>query len=485
MKLGLNIIPIFIHILIYSENALSLNIGELEYPKDTVVILKLCQESRNYLLTSELQDSTFNLLSEINVWCSTHGYLTPVPLIDLNISGYYLSTGQIDKSSTHGLKSLNEYRNRKDTSGMIAALNNLGLIMHKLHDGSQALKYYLEALDYVQNDTRKTAGLNINIADVYQNIEKPDLAYQHTNEGLNLAIQIGDSFLISTSLILKGIIEYKHLNYPLKGKRSLRSALKISQLIHNPRSILASKINLGACYTIIGQLDSSIYYLNSASSMIPNVKDDIYKIALYHAYSEYYRTSGDVDKSLYYIRLKDKLKDRIDKGNASKIVKEDLIQRMNSSEKNSFDLKSLIAIFLIVLSISVGIYFKVLQNKNRKLLSENKRQITLVSNNSKLTVHIDDVLRLNSDNNYTKFYFKNRQPILIAKTLKDYEKVLPNSTFIRVHQSHIINIKCLESIETKKGNITLILNDKSEIPVSNKYRDRVTEVFHFEESILA
>ena len=59
-------------------------------------------------------------------------------------------------------------------------------------------------------------------------------------------------------------------------------------------------------------------------------------------------------------------------------------------------------------------------------------------------ISIDDIIRLESDSNYTNFYLTNNRKIVIARTLKDYEQVLSGSGFFRIHNSHIINLRYLD-----------------------------------------
>jgi two-component system LytT family response regulator len=56
--------------------------------------------------------------------------------------------------------------------------------------------------------------------------------------------------------------------------------------------------------------------------------------------------------------------------------------------------------------------------------------------------NISDILRCESNVNYTMFYFADGTKLLVTKTLKEYDKMLSDYGFIRVHQSHLINAEC-------------------------------------------
>ena len=103
------------------------------------------------------------------------------------------------------------------------------------------------------------------------------------------------------------------------------------------------------------------------------------------------------------------------------------------------------------------------------------KKISLHTSEKIIVVNIDDIIRCKSDNNYTTFYFKDTSKILVSKTLKFYADMLKEIGFLRVHQSHLINIKCIKEFIKSDGGY-LILKDKSNIPVSVRKRTEVLEV---------
>lgn len=86
----------------------------------------------------------------------------------------------------------------------------------------------------------------------------------------------------------------------------------------------------------------------------------------------------------------------------------------------------------------------------------NMSRITLSTANELLVVNTDDIIRIEADNNYSLFYFTNRPKILISKTLKDFEEQLTGNNFFRIHQSHLINLLHVESVQTLDGDIVLL-----------------------------
>ena len=91
-------------------------------------------------------------------------------------------------------------------------------------------------------------------------------------------------------------------------------------------------------------------------------------------------------------------------------------------------------------------------------------RISLVTANEVLVVHTDDIIRIEANNNYSMFYFTNHPKLLISKTLKEFEEQLADHGFFRIHQSHMINLKHVESVQTLDGgHVNLKQGHKVEI----------------------
>ena len=83
-------------------------------------------------------------------------------------------------------------------------------------------------------------------------------------------------------------------------------------------------------------------------------------------------------------------------------------------------------------------------------------------------VHPEQVLRCESSSNYTYVYLREGRKVILSKTLKWIEELLP-AYFLRIHQSHLIN-KHYVTRYHRRGNHFLVLEDGSKIPVSKKGR---------------
>jgi two-component system LytT family response regulator len=114
-----------------------------------------------------------------------------------------------------------------------------------------------------------------------------------------------------------------------------------------------------------------------------------------------------------------------------------------------------------------------LENIRKKV--DNFKRIALSTSDGIHLFEISDIIRCESKDNYTQFYIKNHKPLLISKTLKDYEELLAEHGFERIHQSHLINLSYLKSyIKTDGGYV--IMADNTNIPIAQRKRERLQEL---------
>jgi two-component system LytT family response regulator len=89
-------------------------------------------------------------------------------------------------------------------------------------------------------------------------------------------------------------------------------------------------------------------------------------------------------------------------------------------------------------------------------------------------VHTQDIVRCESANNYTTFYFTNKEKLMVSKPIYEYEELLSSYGFIRCHQSHLVNKRYIRSWIKEDGGY-LLLEDQTHIPVSRQKKDLLKE----------
>lgn len=80
-------------------------------------------------------------------------------------------------------------------------------------------------------------------------------------------------------------------------------------------------------------------------------------------------------------------------------------------------------------------------------------------------VPVSSIISCTSNNNYTEFILSDKRKILVSRTLKDVEEMLHDYSFVRVHNSHIINLNAVTRYVKGEGGY-LIMSDGSTIDVS-------------------
>lgn len=108
--------------------------------------------------------------------------------------------------------------------------------------------------------------------------------------------------------------------------------------------------------------------------------------------------------------------------------------------------------------------------ENLKKQQASSRRITIPTINGFHFLSTDDIVRCQADVNYTHLFLINKQKITVAKPLKDFEELLGDYCFYRVHNSHLVNLRFVSSYVKGKGGY-LIMQDHAEIEVSTRKKE--------------
>ncbi len=90
-------------------------------------------------------------------------------------------------------------------------------------------------------------------------------------------------------------------------------------------------------------------------------------------------------------------------------------------------------------------------------------------------VNLDDIIRCESDSNNTMFYLKEGKKVFVTKTLKYFSDLLKPYGFLRVHQSHLVNLQYINAFIKTDGGYLMLTNGKS-VPVSVRKKAEVIDV---------
>ncbi|MDB5021815.1 MAG: two-component system response regulator [Pedobacter sp.] len=113
-------------------------------------------------------------------------------------------------------------------------------------------------------------------------------------------------------------------------------------------------------------------------------------------------------------------------------------------------------------------------SRNERLTSlkqdlDNKQvqKLSLPNSQGYALVDIKNIIHVEADSNYSIFHLANNEQVTVSKVLKEYEELLPEQQFVRVHKSSIVNLNYVKEYNSKNG-LEVILNNGKKIAVSRR-----------------
>lgn len=85
-------------------------------------------------------------------------------------------------------------------------------------------------------------------------------------------------------------------------------------------------------------------------------------------------------------------------------------------------------------------------------------------------VDMKSIIRCESDRNYTNVYLVNGKKITTTKTIGEFEEILPEGIFFRIHNSHLINLNCIKKYFKGRGGY-VVMEDDTNIEVAARRKD--------------
>ena len=97
-------------------------------------------------------------------------------------------------------------------------------------------------------------------------------------------------------------------------------------------------------------------------------------------------------------------------------------------------------------------------------------KISLSTNEGLIFLRLKKLLRLEADGSYTTCYTQDGRSVMVARSLRDFEALLPEDMFFRTHQSHMVNLYHVQSILKEDGGCSLMA-DGAKVPISRRKKD--------------
>jgi two-component system, LytTR family, response regulator len=110
----------------------------------------------------------------------------------------------------------------------------------------------------------------------------------------------------------------------------------------------------------------------------------------------------------------------------------------------------------------------VLQGYLDKIKSENQQDAKLMvpTKEGMTFFKVNDIIHLQSESNYTLFFLTDQKKVIVSKTLKYFEEKLTDYNFLRIHQSHLINLAHMKEIDS--GDNFVLMTDGSKVEISKR-----------------
>jgi len=111
-----------------------------------------------------------------------------------------------------------------------------------------------------------------------------------------------------------------------------------------------------------------------------------------------------------------------------------------------------------------------IQSLHMKATSTNVPRLNFLSRGKTFRVGTEEIIRLEASSNYTWVYFIGHPPVMTAKVLRIYDKLLSTHGFLRTHRSHLVNLQHIDCVD-ETGAIRML--DASHAEISRRKKSEV------------
>jgi len=117
--------------------------------------------------------------------------------------------------------------------------------------------------------------------------------------------------------------------------------------------------------------------------------------------------------------------------------------------------------------------FELLQNNQKpdEKLEHNDEFLFIKSEYKLVRINLQEVLYIEGMKEYVRIHLQGQKPVMTLLSMKSLEEELPQSSFMRVHRSFIVNLEKVSVVE----RFRIIFNNDVYIPVSDNYKEKFQE----------
>ena len=99
-----------------------------------------------------------------------------------------------------------------------------------------------------------------------------------------------------------------------------------------------------------------------------------------------------------------------------------------------------------------------------------------------IVLKLEEIIYCEAERSYTIFHIDGGKTVTVSRPLFDYDNLLKDTSFLRIHKSFLINLFHVKEYQRGEGGI-VIMSDNAEIEVSRRKKDqfllKVKEVFKY------
>jgi two-component system LytT family response regulator len=119
-------------------------------------------------------------------------------------------------------------------------------------------------------------------------------------------------------------------------------------------------------------------------------------------------------------------------------------------------------------------------NRNFDVLLENingpaPKKLVVASAKGYEYIPVDEIIRIESERSYARIFLTTGRVIMVSRSLNEYQNMLCQKTFFRIHNSHLINLNYVVLFSRNDGGY-VEMSDKTRIPVSRTKKEIFVEV---------
>lgn len=123
-------------------------------------------------------------------------------------------------------------------------------------------------------------------------------------------------------------------------------------------------------------------------------------------------------------------------------------------------------------SLGLSHLLKALQEPKQKNIFD---RIALSASDGITLLKVKDIVRIESSSGYSTFYSNEGEKIMVARSIGEFEELLPADLFYRVHVSHLVNIQQVKKYLREDGGF-LLMENGHQVPIARRRKEEFLEI---------